>query len=202
MTNILIFLPKEFQCFSKFERKLTRITSSLENFQLSSPIDPHDFLSLFATKHVQCQNICIQEDWKIIEYTHVVIFDDGEVFTKEAAFFKEHQIPLRIIPIKVTRVVNIHVNKEFQEIKKSEAYEYIGRGSIWGNPYSMFGDEHESREDVILKFKYDFDRDILMKAKKQDVYKLAGKRLGCFCKPHDCHGDILANFLNSWDDGL
>ena len=62
MTNILIFLPKEFQCFSKFERKLTRITSSLENFQLSSPNDPHDFLSLFTAKYAQCQNICIQED--------------------------------------------------------------------------------------------------------------------------------------------
>ena len=202
MTNILIFLPKEFQCFSKFERKLTRITSSLENFQLSSPNDPHDFLSLFTAKYAQCQNICIQEDWRNIEYTHVVIFDDGEVFPQETAFFKENKIPLRVIAIKITRVVNIHLDTNFQDNKKTETYEYIGRGSIWGNPYSMFGDEQESREDVISKFKYDFERDILMKAKKQDVYQLAGKRLGCFCKPHDCHGDVLANFLNSWDDGL
>ncbi|MCG6418638.1 DUF4326 domain-containing protein [Vibrio fluvialis] len=28
-----------------------------------------------------------------------------------------------------------------------------------------------------------------------------GKRLGCFCKPDDCHGDIIAEFLNSYDDG-
>ncbi|MEP0357399.1 DUF4326 domain-containing protein [Paraglaciecola sp.] len=36
---------------------------------------------------------------------------------------------------------------------------------------------------------------------KAEVYKLAGKRLGCFCKPSACHGDVLADFLNSWDDG-
>ena len=36
---------------------------------------------------------------------------------------------------------------------------------------------------------------------KNKVYELQGKRLGCFCKPELCHGDILANYLNSWDDG-
>ena len=64
-----------------------------------------------------------------------------------------------------------------------------------------FGDENNSREDVIAKFKYDFDRDILAKKSKVEVYKLAGKTLGCHCKPKACHGDVLADFLNSWDDG-
>ena len=36
---------------------------------------------------------------------------------------------------------------------------------------------------------------------KSEVYKLSGKRLGCFCKPMECHGDVLADYLNSWDDG-
>ncbi|MFA0332436.1 DUF4326 domain-containing protein [Vibrio cyclitrophicus] len=27
------------------------------------------------------------------------------------------------------------------------------------------------------------------------------KRLECFCKPEACHGDVLADYLNSWDDG-
>jgi len=34
-----------------------------------------------------------------------------------------------------------------------------------------------------------------------EVYKLAGKRLGCFCKPSAFHGDVLADFLNCWDVG-
>lgn len=87
---------------------------------------------------------------------------------------------MRIIPVKITRVINIHHHPKFQNIKKSDEYEYIGRGSVWGNPYAMNGTEQESREEVINKFKYDFDKDILMKAKKEQVYLLAGKRLGCF----------------------
>ena len=39
------------------------------------------------------------------------------------------------------------------------------------------------------------------KKNKKEAYKLAGKRLGCFCKPQSCHGDVLADFLNSLDDG-
>jgi hypothetical protein len=56
---------------------------------------------------------------------------------------------------------------------------------------------------VIHKFSYDFERDLLpTQLKKQDVLQLAGKRLGCHCKPLACHGDILADYVNAWDDGL
>ena len=64
-----------------------------------------------------------------------------------------------------------------------------------------FGDDDNSREEVISRFKYDFDYDKFPKKEKSQVYKLVGKRLGCFCKPEACHGDVLADFLNSWDDG-
>ena len=202
MANILIFLPKEFLSYSKFERKISRITSSFNSFELFSPYDPNQFLTKFSSTNINCKNTHIVENWNSIEYTHVVIFDDGEVFPNETIFFQNNEIPLRLIKIKITRVINIHHHPEFQKIKKSDEYEYIGRGSIWGNPYAMNGAEQESREDVISKFEYDFHKDILMKAKKIDSQNLAGKRLGCFCKPHNCHGDILANYLNSLDDGL
>ena len=202
MTNILIFLPKEFNSYSKFERKLLRITGALESFKLCSPYDPNDFLTQFSNVHNNGKSINIEENWKSLEYTHVIIFDDGEVFPEETIFFQENKIPLRIIKIKITRVINIHHHPEFQKIKKNDEYEYIGRGSSWGNPYAMNGVEIESREDVINKFKYDFDKDILMKAKKSEARNLIGKRLGCFCKPHDCHGDVIANYLNSLDDEL
>ncbi|WP_261928243.1 DUF4326 domain-containing protein, partial [Vibrio aestuarianus] len=57
------------------------------------------------------------------------------------------------------------------------------------------------RDEVIRKYKYDFDYDKFINVDKSRVYDLAGKRLGCFCKPQSCHGDVLADFLNSWDDG-
>jgi hypothetical protein len=53
----------------------------------------------------------------------------------------------------------------------------------------MNGAEHESR-GCHWKIQYDFEKDILMKAKKSDAQQLIGKRLGCFCKPHCLSCDI------------
>jgi len=75
---------------------------------------------------------------------------------------------------------------------------YIGRGSKWGNPYAIGFDG--DREEVIRKFKYDFERDFL-KFSKEDVLALKGKTLGCHCKPAACHGDVIAEYLNVLDDG-
>ncbi len=109
-------------------------------------------------------------------------------------------LPMRIINIAITRVINIKQEAEYQAEKSTKTYEYIGRGSYWGNPYSMY-EEGDDREEVIRKYKYDFDFEKFPNKEKSEVYKLAGKRLGCFCKPQACHGDVLADFLNSWDDG-
>ncbi len=83
-----------------------------------------------------------------------------------------------------TRVVNLKLDK----------YEiYIGRGSIWGNPFVMGKDG--TRDSVIAKYRYQ-----LMQALKQgsitndDLINLRGKVLGCYCKPLKCHGDVLAEF--------
>ncbi|MFZ2449765.1 MAG: DUF4326 domain-containing protein [Methylovulum miyakonense] len=90
----------------------------------------------------------------------------------------------------LTKVVNID---------RKEPYDvYIGRGSDWGNPYAIGIDGN--REEVIRKYQYDFERGFL-KGDKQKLLALKGKALGCHCKPAACHGDILANYLNSLDDG-
>ena len=59
----------------------------------------------------------------------------------------------------------------------------------------------DDRDEVIRKFEYDFNFDKFPNKKKSEVLKLSGKRLGCYCKPSKCHGDILADYLNSIDDG-
>ena len=132
------------------------------------------------------------------EISHVIIFDDDEVFPKEISFFRSKNIPSRIVKIAITRVINI--KKDTQYDKDTSEYEYIGRGSYWGNPHSMY-ENGDTRDEVIRKFQYDFDRDMFINKKKNEVHKLTGKRLGCFCKPEKCHGDILADFLNTYDDG-
>jgi len=62
------------------------------------------------------------------------------------------------------------------------------------------GEEQNDRNEVIRKFKYDFERGYLRK-NKEEVLKLKGKILGCHCKPLACHGDVIAKYLNRLDDG-
>ncbi|MBF0233021.1 MAG: DUF4326 domain-containing protein [Desulfamplus sp.] len=200
MNNILILYPKLFNCYSKFNRKLSRILKQLKLDNIVFPDDPNNFIKRYFEEYSCNAELLPNSEWNTISITHAIIFDDGEEFFKEIEEIKQKSLPLRIINISITRVVNINKEKEFKNIKSTDNYEYIGRGSYWGNPYSMYEDG-EDREEVIRKYKYDFDFDKFPNKKKIDVYKLAGKRLGCFCKPSKCHGDILAEFLNQWDDG-
>ena len=148
------------------------------------------------------ENLIEIENISDFEITHAIIFDDGDELAVDVYnYLKNNNITTRLIKIKITKVLNIDVDLKYKAIKSNAEYEYIGRGSNWGNPYAMTSYSNEDREKVINLFKYDFEKDILLKVKKQEVYKLLGKKLGCFCKPFACHGDILADYLNSWDDG-
>ncbi|MFW6130894.1 MAG: DUF4326 domain-containing protein [Atribacterota bacterium] len=82
-----------------------------------------------------------------------------------------------------TKVVNL----------KNEEYDiYIGRGSKWGNPFVIGKDGN--RKEVIKKYKtYILTKPQLLK----DLNELRNKRLGCFCKPKACHGDVLVELLES-----
>lgn len=73
---------------------------------------------------------------------------------------------------------------------------YIGRGSTWGNPYVISSDG--TRDQVIQSYKDLF----LKKVQTGDIphsrlITLKGKRLGCFCKPQNCHGDVIAEYVNN-----
>ena len=84
-----------------------------------------------------------------------------------------------------TRVVNI----------RTDTYDvYIGRPSRWGNPFSI--GRHGDREHVIEMYRaWIFtQRDLLC-----SLGELKGKRLGCFCAPKPCHGDILAQLAADVD---
>jgi len=77
---------------------------------------------------------------------------------------------------------------------KREKYDiYIGRGSKWGNPYRIGQDG--TRAEVIEKYeeylKHNFN---LLNA----LDELKDKVLGCWCKPKDCHGDILIKYIKKY----
>lgn len=78
---------------------------------------------------------------------------------------------------------------------KKEPYDvYIGRGSIWGNPFKIGPDG--SRSNVIELFRIWFLTSEHATELRSKVKELRGKRLGCWCKPQACHGDILATYAD------
>ena len=80
-----------------------------------------------------------------------------------------------------TRVVN----------RRHEPYDvYIGRPSVWGNPYKIGRDG--SREEVIAKYREYIIGQI---EGGLSLEPLRGKVMGCYCKPDACHGDVLMELL-------
>lgn len=78
---------------------------------------------------------------------------------------------------------------------------YIGRGSIWGNPFSSRSGTKAkfivaTREEAVLSYASWI---ITQKHLLLQLRDLKGKRLGCFCKPQLCHGDILAQMAEDYE---
>jgi len=79
---------------------------------------------------------------------------------------------------------------------------YIGRGSIFGNPFPVT----LGREKCIEMYQERFDRmmsqDCLYKKAVLDLVRrarLGDIRLECYCAPLACHGDIIKKYI---DDAL
>lgn len=84
---------------------------------------------------------------------------------------------------------------------KREAYDvYIGRPGPWGNPFShMPGTRARhrvaSRSEAVERYReWLLKQPTLLRRAKRE---LAGKVLGCWCKPKSCHGDVLLEVANS-----
>lgn len=90
-----------------------------------------------------------------------------------------------------TRVVH-HLHNDFDV--------YIGRAvpergiaaSKWGNPFVMRNESDAERHQAIAAYRrWIIDQPELMDA----LEELRGKRLGCWCAPKPCHGDVLIELL-------
>lgn len=87
----------------------------------------------------------------------------------------------------------VHLHKEPFDV-------YIGRPSKFGNPYShqegtLAKFKTNTREEAIQKYK-----EYVLKPENKDlleeIYKLDGKILGCWCSPKKCHGDVIIELIN------
>ncbi|MGQ0592725.1 MAG: DUF4326 domain-containing protein [Gammaproteobacteria bacterium] len=189
--TILIAYPRSFSCYEKFERKVSTILSNLSGYHLAYLADYNELICKYFSSDSRVRDSLAHLDEEHMEgVTHAIIFNDDESHTNLIEHAKKIGIKARVIEAGVTKAVNID--------KGNKHDVYIGRGSPWGNPYGIGFDG--DRGEVIRKFKYDFERGFL-KFNKEDVLKLKGKTLGCHCKPAACHGDVIAEYLNSVDDG-
>jgi predicted glycosyltransferase involved in capsule biosynthesis len=80
-------------------------------------------------------------------------------------------------------------------LRNSKYDVYIGRGGKWGNPFVIGKDGN--RDDVIRKYRVYLNSNVDLLS---SLYELEGKVLGCYCKPLDCHGDVLIEFVKSFRD--
>ena len=84
---------------------------------------------------------------------------------------------------------------------KRDAHDvYIGRPSVWGNPFSHKDGTRAkykvaTRDEAITRYREWLmaQPELVARARKE----LRGKVLGCWCKPQSCHGDVLAEVANS-----
>jgi hypothetical protein len=91
-----------------------------------------------------------------------------------------------------TRVVNL---------KYTDYDVYIGRAGkgkdgYFGNPFPIV--KGARRGSTIAAYRgYFYQRLKDDPEFKRRVLELKGKALGCFCKPAECHGDVIAEYLNN-----
>jgi len=92
------------------------------------------------------------------------------------------------------KVINI---KDYEDVD----YIYIGRPGKYGNPFSSkksnLAENVESKEEALNKFKKYIQNnpkivdDLIKELKNNGVEKI-----GCWCAPSKCHGDILIEEIN------
>lgn len=85
-----------------------------------------------------------------------------------------------------TTIVNIRGNVEYDV--------YIGRPSKWGNPFRL-ADYGNDRQLVLKAYRYWLWRPAQKALRVAARKELKGKRLGCYCAPEACHGDVLREVI-------
>jgi hypothetical protein len=85
---------------------------------------------------------------------------------------------------------------------KKEKYDvYIGRGSIYGNPYTHIKNKETKAEFIVKDRKTAIEKykEYLLNNKEllEKTKELKGKTLGCWCKPKSCHGDVIIELLET-----
>ncbi len=79
-------------------------------------------------------------------------------------------------------------------VKTTDYDIYIGRGSEWGNPYRI-GKDGTRAKVIELYRQHLWERIKREEGVAERLVALDGQRLGCFCKPQACHGDVIVRAI-------
>ena len=70
---------------------------------------------------------------------------------------------------------------------------YVGRPSIWGNPFSTAAEFREWLSGDLIAIELEERRKTILKR----IQELRGKDLACWCSPgRVCHADVLLKLAN------
>lgn len=95
-----------------------------------------------------------------------------------------------------TRVVNLRKEPFDVKVCRNRRGEVPDppESGCFGNPFKM---EQYGRDECIRLFREYFlervEKDAVF---REAVLSLRGKRLGCFCKPQECHADTIKEWLD------
>jgi ParB-like chromosome segregation protein Spo0J len=109
---------------------------------------------------------------------------------EEMQWSKDELDRRRIVEAGGTVVANMHSGKDdylLRWARSTDRFLRIDRNTEWGNPYEIPGDG--DRPTVCQSFELYFTRKLSLHVK---IGSLAGKVLGCWCYPEQCHGEYLA----------
>lgn len=100
----------------------------------------------------------------------------------------------------MTTVVNIS-RKNGKKIEKYDVL--IDRRTPFGNPhtigYCRECNKVHDRKEAIEMFRKDFYECLNDDEFKKEVLKLKGLRLGCWCVPLLCHGNVIKEYLDNFN---
>jgi hypothetical protein len=84
----------------------------------------------------------------------------------------------------------VNVCKDAFDVYIGRDSKRFGAGGKFANPFWMR--DESQREKVIEDFRrYLWEEIKTGKITKEELLALDGKRLGCYCHPKKCHGDVL-----------
>lgn len=77
------------------------------------------------------------------------------------------------------------------------SFVYIGRPSIFGNPFRLRNPKDDQERAVVLdRFRqYFLERITTDTTFRAQVETLRGQDLGCWCAPRTCHGEVILAWL-------